>query len=59
MSFFIKDLKALLENVPDNIEVVYKDPNFGGAYNILPDINDFEFDGDIFLISFPFESPVD
>jgi len=59
MTIFVKDLKDLLKEIPDGIEVVYQDPNFGGPYHIIPNIHDFKFDGKDFLISFPFESPVD
>ena len=56
----VRDLIEILNRVPNEAGVRYQDPNFGGEYWIKPNKTDFSYDEDgSFLISFPFEEPVD
>lgn len=55
----IKDLKKLIENLPDDMKISYNDPNFGGPHWVDIDKDSFFIENNLFLISFPFETPVD
>lgn len=62
---FIRDLKELIKDLPDDTPILYDDPNFSGPYHIIPRKNDFkveqvrELDNiKALLIDFPFETPV-
>jgi len=56
----IKDLKKIIENLPDDMEVYYEDPNFSGPYPFVdPEPGDFVVEDDKFLISFPCVPEVD
>lgn len=63
---FIRDLKELIKDLPDDTPILYNDPNFSGPYHNAPCKYDIKIDrlpelGNIkvLLIAFPFESPVD
>jgi hypothetical protein len=62
---FIRDLKELIKDLPDDTPVLYGDPNFSGPYHIVPCKFDIkveqveELDNiKALLIAFPFETPV-
>lgn len=55
----IKELKEIIEKLPDDMEVLYSDPNFSGPYYLKPDKSSFNIIDKMFLIDFPFEEPVD
>ena len=57
----IKKLKNIIKDLPDTALVLYKDPNFSGAYHLRPEEDNFtvniEDDITTLLIDFPFEHP--
>lgn len=49
----VKDLKALLNQWPDDAEICYEDGNFGGASSDL-ETTDIKLSGDTVLIRSPY-----
>jgi hypothetical protein len=55
----VKYLKELIKDLPDDMEVLYDDPNFSGPYHTGPEEYDIKVENGKLLIGFPFESSVD
>jgi hypothetical protein len=53
----VKYLKDLIMNLPNDMEVLYADPNFPGPYHCGPEEWEIKVEGKNLLISFPFEEP--
>lgn len=60
-TYTVGQLKKLLEPLPNDVKVLYRDPNFGGVYwqELSEDCFTYSPAEGAILVGFPFEEPVD
>jgi len=59
MPVTVKELRLLLSELPDDALILFEDPNFGGVYEVIPELWYFTVSttARALLIRFPFETP--